>query len=100
MKYFTGPAQRIGWLFVVATVAGVLSVVVMSSTLGDEDLLSAVHSSQGSLIVGEMLIFVMLAAMVGAAVLLAPILSKRSETLAQHHHPERSGKHVARTHRR
>ena len=82
MKYFRGPAQRIGWLFVVATVAGVSSVVVMSSTLGEEDLLSAAQSSQGSLIFGEMLIFVMLTAMVGTAVLLAPILSKHSETLA------------------
>jgi len=82
VKYFKGPAQRIGWLFVLATVAGVSSVVVMSSTLGDDDLLSAVHSDQGSLVVGEMLIFVMLAAMVGTAVLLAPILRKHSETLA------------------
>ena len=82
MKYFNGPAQRIGWLFVVATVAGVSSVVVMSSTLGDDDLLAAVHSSQGSLIVGELLIFVMLAAMVGTAVLLFPVLKSHSETLA------------------
>ena len=82
MKYFNGPAQRIGWLFVVATVAGVSSVVMMSSTLGDDDLLAAVHSNQGSLIIGEMLIFVMLAAMVGTAVLLAPVLRKHSETLA------------------
>ena len=82
MRYFNGPAQRIGWLFVLATVAGVLSVVVMSSTLGDEDLLSAVHADQGSLIVGNMLIFVMLAAMVGTAVLLSPILRVHSETLA------------------
>ncbi len=82
MKYFRGPAQQIGWLFVLATVAGVLSVVVMSSTLGDEDLLSAVHSNQGSLLLGNMLIFVMLAAMVGTAVLLSPILRSHSETLA------------------
>ena len=82
MKYFDGPAQRIGWLFVVATAAGVLGVVMMSSTLGDDDLLSAVHSNQGSLIIGEMLIFVMLVAMVGTAVLLAPILRNHSETLA------------------
>jgi len=82
VRYFNGPAQRIGWLFVLATVAGVLSVVVMSSTLGDEDLLSAVHADQGSLIVGNMLIFVMLAAMVGTAVLLSPILRVHSETLA------------------
>jgi len=55
---------------------------LMSSTLGDDDLLSAAHSNQGSLIVGEMLIFVMLAAMVGTAVLLAPILRAHSEPLA------------------
>ncbi len=82
MQYFNGPAQRIGWLFVVATVAGVSSVVTMSSTLGDDDLLPAVYSRQGSLIIGEMLIFVMLVAMVGTAVLLAPVIRKHSETLA------------------
>jgi hypothetical protein len=82
VKYFKEPAQRIGWLFVLATVAGVLSVVVMSSTLGDDNLLAAVQANQGSLIFGNMLIFVMLAAMVGTAVLLSPILRKHSETLA------------------
>lgn len=82
MKYFRGAAQRIGWLFVVATVAGVLSVVVMSSTLGADDLLSSVQMNQGSLIVGNMLIFVMLVAMVGTAVLLSPVLRTHSETLA------------------
>lgn len=82
MKYFKEPAQQVGWLFVLATVSGVLSVLVMSSTLGDEDLLSAVHSNQGSMVVGEMLVFVMLAAMIGTAVLLSPILGTHSETLA------------------
>jgi hypothetical protein len=82
VKYFKEPAQRIGWLFVLATAAGVSGAVMMSSTLGDDDLIAAVHSNQGSLIVGEMLIFVMLAAMVGTAVLLAPILKAYSETLA------------------
>ncbi len=82
MRYFQKPAQQIGWLFVAATVAGVLSVLVMSPTLGDDDLLAAVQENQSSLLVGEMLIFVMLAAMVGTAVLLWPILRARSETIA------------------
>jgi len=82
MKYFRGPAQRIGWLFVVATVAGVSSVLAMSSTLGDDDLLGAVASNQGALLLGQMLIFVMLTAMVGTAILLRPVLGRHSETLA------------------
>ena len=82
MKYFKEPAQRIGWLFVLATVAGVLSVVVMSSTLGDDDLLSAVQTNQGTIIFGNLLIFVMLTAMVGTAVLLSAVLREHSETLA------------------
>ena len=82
MKYFRGPAQRIGWLFVVATVAGVSSVLAMSSTLSDGDVLGAVSSHQGALLLGEMLIFVMLTAMVGTAVLLRPVLGRHSETLA------------------
>lgn len=82
MNYFKGPAQRIGWYFVLATVAGVLSVVVMASTLGDDDLLAAVEANQGSVLLGEMLIFVMLLAMVATAVLLSPVLRRHSETLA------------------
>lgn len=82
MSYFKGSARQIGWLFVLATVAGVLSVVAMASTLGDENLLEAVQSNQGSMLLGEMLVFVMLVAMVGTAVLLAPILRRRSEALA------------------
>lgn len=82
MKYFREPAQQIGWLFVLATVTGVLSVVVMSSTLGAENLLSAVHSDQASLLAGHMLLFVMLTAMVGTAVLLYPILRIHNERLA------------------
>lgn len=82
MKYFKKPAQQIGWLFVLATVAGVLSVLVMRSTLGADDLLAAVQENQGSLLLGEMLIFIMLAAMVGTAVLLWPVLRARSETIA------------------
>lgn len=82
MKYFEKPAQQIGWLFVLATVAGVLSVLVMGSTLGDEDLLAAVQANQGSMLLGEMLIFVMLSAMVGTAVLLRPILGRHNEALA------------------
>ena len=82
MRYVEKPAQQIGWLFVLATAAGVLSVVVMGPTLGDEDLLAAVEANQGSMLFGELLIFVMLAAMVGTAILLWPILRARSETLA------------------
>ncbi|MCP5024987.1 MAG: DUF4386 domain-containing protein [Actinomycetia bacterium] len=69
-------------MFVAATAAGVASVLVMSSALNDDDLLAAVSSHQGSLLLGELLIFVMLTAMVGTAVLLHPVLRRRSETLA------------------
>jgi len=82
MRYFETRAQRIGWLFVAATAAGVASVLVMSSALDDDDLLAAVSSHQGSLLLGELLIFVMLTSMVGTAVLLYPVLRNRSETLA------------------
>ena len=82
MRYFRGPARRIGWLFVVATVAGVASVGLLAPILGEQDQLAAVQSNQGALILGEMLIFVMLTAMAGTAVLLYPILNRHSETLA------------------
>jgi hypothetical protein len=52
----------------------------MSSTLSDDDLLGAVSSHQGTLILGEMLIFVMLTAMVGTAVLLSSVTARRSHS--------------------
>jgi hypothetical protein len=82
VTYLKQPARSIGWLFVAATVSGVLSVVAMSSTLGDDDLVAAVHADQGRLLIGQMLVFVMLAAMAGTAVLLAPVLRRQSEQLA------------------
>lgn len=82
MSYFGKPIQWVGWLFVLATVAGVLSVVIMRSTLGDDDLLGAVNANQTSMLVGHLLVFVMLAAMTGTAVLLAPILRRHSEALS------------------
>ena len=82
MRYFETRAQRIGWLFVAATAAGVASVLAMSPALNDDDLLAAVSSHQGSLLVGELLIFLMLTAMAGTAVLLHPVLRTRSDTLA------------------
>lgn len=82
MQYVKEPARRIGWLFVTATVAGVLSVLVTSSTLGADDLLAAVHADQGRLLLGEMLVLVMLAAMAATAVLLVPVLRAHSEQLA------------------
>lgn len=82
MRYAREPARRIGWLFVVATVAGVSSVVLTASILGDDDLVAAVHADQVSLLLGELLVFVMLTAMAGTAVLLAPVLRRHSEELA------------------
>lgn len=82
MRYFKTRAQQIGWLFVAATAAGVASVLVMSPALDDDGVLTAVSSHQSSLLLGELLIFVMLTAMVGTAVLLYPVLRDRSETLA------------------
>ncbi len=82
MKYFREPAQRIGWLFVLATVAGVASLPALSSAFKEDDLLSTVYSNQGSLLLGQMLIFVMLTAMAGTAALLYPVLKRHSETLA------------------
>lgn len=82
MEHVEQHARWIGWWFVVATVAGVLSVVLTSSALGGDDLLASVHSGQTSLIVGEMLVFVMLAAMLTTAVLLAPVLRGHDERIA------------------
>jgi len=82
VKYFQGPVRHIGWLFVLATVAGVLSVLVLGSTLGADDVLATGRAESNSYLLGQMLIFLMLAAMAGTAALLWPILNRHNETLA------------------
>ncbi|MEZ5227938.1 MAG: DUF4386 domain-containing protein [Acidimicrobiales bacterium] len=82
MTYSSAPVRKAGWLFVVATATGVASVIAMAGTLGDDDLLVAVHDHQASLLAGELLVFMMLAAMIGTAVFLWPVLRRHSETLA------------------
>jgi hypothetical protein len=82
VKYARSAAQRIGWLFIVATVAGVASVLVTASMFGSDDPLASVRADQSRLLLGQMLVFVMLAAMAGTAVLLGPVLQRHSETAA------------------
>ena len=69
-------AMRIGWLFVVASAAGVASVLFLGSILSNNNLMMAVAGNQNRFLIGNMMILLMLAAMAGTAVLLYPVLKR------------------------
>lgn len=69
----------VGVLYIIGTVAGVLSVV---SIIDDPDYLIKVSANENQVIIGAFFQFIMVAAYVGIAISLYPILRKYNEGLA------------------
>jgi len=72
----------VGVLFITATVAGILSVVVLDLILDDPDYLIEVSANENQVIIGALLVFIMAAACAGIAISLYPILKKYNQVLA------------------
>jgi hypothetical protein len=75
-------ATIVGVLFTVATVAGVLSVVLLGPVLGDPDYLINFSASNNQVIVGALLDLIGAGAFVGLAVVIFPIFKRHSERIA------------------
>src|SRR4051812_28637261 len=75
-------AAIVGVLFIVGTVAGVLSVVFTGSILGDPDYLSKVSVNETQIIIGALLVFIMGFALAMVPVVIFPTLKKHNEILA------------------
>ncbi len=75
-------ATTVGILFIVATVAGVVSVLSLGSILDTPDHLSAVSDSQARVIVGALFYFIMAVAIPAIAIVIYPILRRQNEVLA------------------
>lgn len=75
-------ARVVGILFIVATVAFSLSVVVLEPVLGDHDYLASVSSSELRVGAGTLLEIINHIAVVGIAVVVLPILRRFSTRLA------------------
>ncbi len=72
----------VGVLFIIGTVAGILSVVFTGSILDSPDYLVKVSADENQYIMGTLLILVMGFALTMVPVMLYPILKKHNEALA------------------
>jgi Domain of unknown function (DUF4386) len=75
-------ARIVGVLFIIGTVAGILSVVFLGSLMSSPDYLKVVASNASRVTMGALLIFVMAIALAMIPVLMFPILKKHNEPLA------------------
>ena len=82
MKTHRKTAMIVGVLYIVGTVAGVLSMVVTSGLLDSPDDLSAVASNADRVRSGAFLVLVMGIALAMIPVLMFPILKRHNEALA------------------
>ncbi len=75
-------ARIVGVLFIIGTVAGILSAVVLGGLLSGPDYLNLVASNANRVTVGAVLILVMAIALAMIPALMFPILKKHNEPLA------------------
>ncbi len=75
-------ARTVGILFIIGTIAGILSAVVTGPILTGTDYLTEVAANENQLIMGTLLILIMGFALAMIPVVLFPIFKKENETLA------------------
>ena len=72
----------VGILFIIGTVAGILSVVFTDPILGDPDYLAKISANESQIVIGTLFLLVMGFALVMVPVMLFPLLEKHSKVLA------------------
>jgi hypothetical protein len=82
MNTYRKTAIIVGVLYIIGTVAGVLSVVVTGPILGDSDYLDKVAANANQLTIGALLVLLMALALAMVPVMLFPIFRKINEVLA------------------
>jgi len=75
-------ARIVGALFIVATVAYSLAVVLLDPILGGSDYLTNISANENTLIIGTFLVLIDAVAVAGIAIAIYPVLKKHNETLA------------------
>jgi len=75
-------ARAVGALFIIGTVAGILSRVVTGPIQNSQDYLVSVPANETRLVVGALFVLMMGLALAMVPVLMFPILRKHNETLA------------------
>ena len=75
-------AISVGVLFIIGTVAGIMSGVVTGPILGGPDYLTQISDNQNRLIVGALFVLLMGLALALVPIVVFPIFTKNNETLA------------------
>jgi hypothetical protein len=75
-------AITVGVLFIIGTVAGVLSVAFTSPILNDQDYLVKISANENPIIIGALFVLIMGFALAMVPVMMFPILKKQNEALA------------------
>ena len=75
-------ARIVGVLFIVATVAYSLGVILLDPFLGGSDYLTNISANENTLIIGTFLVLIDAVAVAGIAIVIYPVLKKHNETLA------------------
>ena len=75
-------ARIVGALFIIATVAYSLSVILLDPILGGSDYLSRISANDNLLIVGALLVLIDAVAVAGIAIVIYPVLRQYNEALA------------------
>lgn len=72
----------VGGLFIVATVAYSIGVVLLDPILGGSDYLTNISANENTLIIGAFLVLIDAVAVAGIAIVIYPLLKKHNEVLA------------------
>ena len=82
MKDNIKTARIVGALFIIATVAYSLGVVLLDPFLGASDYLTTVSENENILTIGAFLVLIDAVAVAGIAIVIYPVLKKHNEALA------------------
>lgn len=75
-------ARIVGALFIIATVAYSLAVVLLDPIIGGSDYLTNISANEKTLIIGTFLVLIDAVAVAGIAIVIYPVLKKHNEALA------------------
>ena len=82
MNSINKTARIVGVLYIIGTIAGILSLVLTGPILGDSDYLAKVSANEIQIIAGALFVLIMGFALAMVPVMMFPILKKYNEALA------------------
>jgi hypothetical protein len=75
-------SRIVGALFIIATVAYSLSVVLLNPILGSSNYLTDIYANENLFIIGALLVLIDAVAVAGISIVIYPVLKESNETLA------------------